>query len=261
MISIIFNYSRYVLLLCFFLTTFFYTNIQIYAGDLTVAVANSACNTIKKVGEIYSKNHGHKITYICKSSGRLAKGLRGEAISADIYISANRLWIDYMLKQDLVLKQDIISPWGNKLVVAVNKLSNLDINDLSELATDNVKTILIGDPGTAPFGRYAKETLKKTKLWEKVKHKIVTKKHITLLADALAIADASTVGILFFSNTTIQHRVGYSIDKSWHSAIRYYLAPLKNTSNLKHVSDYISFLQSPLSQEIFSDAGFDVKTD
>ena len=261
MLSKIFNYLRTVVFLYILSLSIFCITVQAQAGSLTVAVANSTCNTIKKVSEIYTKKYGHTLSFICKSSGRLAKGLKGKAISADIYLSANRSWMDYMMQHDLVLEQDIISPWGNKLVVAVNKLSELDINDLSELATDKVKTILIGDPGTAPFGRYAKETLKKIKLWGKIKHKIVTKKHITLLAEALAIADSTTIGILYFSNTTKQHRVSYSINKSWHSEIKYYLAPLKSTSNIKLVTDYINFLQSQVSQEIFSNAGFDVTID
>ncbi|MFK5892390.1 MAG: molybdate ABC transporter substrate-binding protein, partial [Pseudomonadota bacterium] len=228
------NHSIQNISFLFFLFVFtFYTGAQTHAGELTLAVANSACKTVKKVGKLYTQQHDLKINYICKSSGRLAKGLRGGAITADLYISANRTWMDYMLKYNLVLKQNISSPWGNKLVIAANKNSPLEINDLSELATDKVKAILIGDPSTAPFGRYAKEALQKTNLWGKVKTKIITKKHITLLADTLAVADGTTVGILFLSNTTNKHKILYSIEKSKHSPIRYYFSQLNSATNIK----------------------------
>jgi len=247
--------------LLFLIASFFYPGIQVYASELTVAVANSTCKTIKEVGVLYTQQHDIKINYICKSSGRLAKGLRGGAITADIYISANRTWMDYMLKHKLASKQNVISPWGNSLVIATNQTSNIEIKDLTALTDAQIKTILIGDPGTAPFGRYAKEALKSTKMWEQVKTKIVSKKHITLLANTLAKSDDSTIGILFLSNSTKEHKVVYYLNKSSHSPIHYYLAPFDKASNHSQLAHFIDFLKKPLSQKIFLEAGFNINTD
>ena len=254
------NYLQNICLLVLFILTFIYTDTKLYAGELTVAVANSTCKTIKKVGELYTQTHDIKIIYICKSSGRLAKGLQGGAISADIYLSANSSWMDYMFKHDLVLQHKVSSPWGNKLVIAANKDSDIKINELADLTTDKIKTIYIGDPGTAPFGRYAKEVFQKAKLWEKIKNKIATRKHITLLADTLAKSDNLTIGVLFLSNTSNQHRIVYAIDQSLHSAIRYYMAPLKKSINTEQATQFIRFLKSQISQQIFHSAGFVVNT-
>lgn len=230
----------------------------VQADELSLAVANSTCSAIKEVGKLFEQRSDTTINYICKSSGRLAKGLNGSTIKADIYVSANRKWMDYMIDNALVDSERVTSPWGNELVVASRKDSQLEISEWSELELDKVKTVLIGDPGTAPFGRYAKQSMQYTGIWEKVKNKIKTKKHITLLAEILAESDADTVGILFASNIDERHRKIYSVNESWHPPIRYYLAPIENAANNKKVLALLDFIQGSEAKKIFQDANFKV---
>jgi len=244
--------------LLFLYTLLIASPVASYANELSLAVANSTCSAIKQVGELFRQHNSVTINYICKSSGRLAKGLNGRSISADIYISANRKWMDYMIKNDMVEPEHVTSPWGNELVLATQKNSPLEIRDWEILTSDKVKKILIGDPGTAPFGRYAKEALQSTGMWNKIKHKIETKKHITLLAETLANADVNTVGILFASNTTAKHRKAYSVDSSWHSPIRYYMAPIKNTEKKPGLSALLNFIRGSKAQKIFRTENFKV---
>jgi len=229
-----------------------------YASELTLAVANSTCSTIKEVGKLFEQRNNTTINYICKSSGRLAKGLNGTTIKADAYISANRKWMDYMIDNGMIKEEYVTSPWGNELVVATQKNSQFEINEWSDIASDKVNSILIGDPGTAPFGRYAKETLQSTGMWEKVKSKIQTKKHITLLAETLADSDVNTIGILFASNITDKHRKIYSVNKSWHSPIHYYVAPVGDMARDSKVSSLLNFIQGNEAKKIFREAGFKV---
>jgi len=230
----------------------------LYASEINMAVANSTCSTIKEVGKLFQQHNDITIHYICKSSGRLAKALNGNSIAADIYISANREWMDYMIENRLVEEDHVTSPWGNELVLATRRDSQLQISKWEDLTSDKVKKILIGDPGTAPFGRYAKEALKATGIWEKIKHKIETKKHITLLAETLADSDVNTVGILFASNINANLRKVYTINNEWHSAIRYFIAPIKNTEKKEEVSALLDFIQRKKAQEIFRAAKFKV---
>lgn len=228
------------------------------ADTITVAVANSTCSAMQKVGNLFEQRSGHHLNYQCKSSGLLAKGLKGGAISADIYVSASKEWMDFMVGAGLVGSEHVVSPWGNGLVVAVAKGSPLELSAWTELATPKVKTILIGDPGTAPFGRYAKEAMQHTGIWEKAKSKIITKKHITLLADTLAAAEGATVGIMFSSNTTASHRILHRVDETWHTPIRYYTAPLKNAADKAIVAEFLRFMQGKEANAIFAVEGFEI---
>jgi molybdate transport system substrate-binding protein len=227
------------------------------AEELTLAVANSTCDAMKKVGRMYQQQQDDvALKYICKSSGRLAKGLHGKAIKADIYVSANRKWMDYMVATEEVSPEQIVQPWGNALVVATPLSTNITNFKWEDLASENIESILIGDPGTAPFGRYAKQALVSTDLWPRIRHKIRTKKNITLLAETLAEASPNTVGILFFSNVDNSLRVLQAVDPSWHPPINYYLAPLKTAQSNARVMSLLQFIQGDAARAVFVEEGF-----
>ena len=227
-----------------------------FSAEINLAAANSTCKAIRQIGDSYKQRTGININYICKSSGRLAKGLNGNTIQADAYISANKKWMDYMIKHGLMDASHVTSPWGNELVVAVPASSPIKMKSWQDLAGADIKTILLGDPGTAPFGRYAKEALQHTGLWNDVRIKVVTKKHITLLAETLANSGPNTVGILFKSNTTDKLRVLFPVDATWHSPIRYFMGPVGNAVENPVVMDLLTYMQEQESREIFRASGF-----
>ena len=232
---------------------------QVSADTLTLAVANSTCNVIKQIGALYARKSGSEITYICKSSGRLAKGIKGQAIKADVYLSANKEWMDIVIKSKLVDSTKVYSPWGNELVVAVPNTSSLNLSYWDEITDKKIKTVLIGDPGTAPFGRYAKQALQNSNTWNILKKRLLTKKHITLLADRLSKADSNTIGILFATNIDTRHKVLLHIDESLHNPIRYYIAPVSHSKNDKNAEKFIKFILEEESQQMFQLAGFKIK--
>ena len=228
------------------------------AGELTLALANSTCDAMENVEALYRTTHPVQFTNICKSSGLLAKGLNGGALSADIFVSADREWMDFATEHGLVAPARVSSPWGNTLVVAVPKNSPIQRFDWPDLASDKVTTILIGDPSNAPFGRHAKEALEASGLWDRVKDKIQTRKNIELLADSLATSSAGTVGILFKTNLTDKLRPLHNIKKNLHSPIRYYMAPLKASANHAEAAEFLKFMQSKAVRSLFEAEGFDV---
>jgi molybdate transport system substrate-binding protein len=225
------------------------------AGELTLALA---CDAMNKVGDLYRANHPVQFTYLCKSSGLLAKGLRGGALNADIFVSADREWMEFAVENGLVAADQITRPWNNTLVVAIPKNSPIQHLDWQDLASDKVTAILIGDPSTAPFGRHAKEALEAAGLWDRVKDKIQTRKNIELLADSLATSSPSTVGILFKTNLTDQLRQLHTVKRNLHSPIRYHMAPLNGSAGNPEVRAVLKFTQSKAVRDIFQAEGFDV---
>lgn len=251
----IFRHGLFISLSAFFVAMF---SPITQAGELKLALANSTCSAMEKVGEAYLVNHPVTLTYICKSSGLLAKGLRGGALNADIFVSADREWMDFAVENGLVSSEQVTSPWGNTLVVAIQKDSPIQHLEWHDLASDKITAILIGDPSTAPFGRYAKEALEASGLWDRVKNKIHTRKNIELLADSLGASNTSTVGILFKTNLTDQLRQLHTVKKNLHKPIRYYMAPLNVSASNVEVTAFLKFMQTKAVRGIFQAEGFDV---
>ena len=232
---------------------------QAQTHELRLALADSTCDAMKRVGEAFQASHPVTISYNCKSSGLLAKGMRGGAVSADIFVSADQEWMDQVVEGDLVERDQVTTPWSNALVVAVPKSSKLQIRTMQDLAGPAVSTILIGDPSTAPFGRRGKEALESAGLWDQIKTKVQTRKNISLLGESLAAAGNTTVGLLFRTNLNDQLREAMVISKTMHKPIRYYLAPLKSAAGKADVTAFLKFLQSRPAREIIAAARFDVE--
>lgn len=230
------------------------------AGEITLAVANSTCEAMTRAGNLYRETVDRSVHFIyhCKSSGLLAKGLQGGALHADVFVSADRDWMDFVVEHRLVARRTVTSPWGNALVVAAPRTAALQQLDWEALASDQVTRILIGDPSNAPFGRRAKEALEASGLWDRVKHKIETRKHVQLVAESLAEAESGTVGILFKSSLTEPLRPLHRVDKRLHRPIRYYLAPLAASASNADVQAFVKFLQGPAARRIFLAEGFEV---
>jgi len=230
----------------------------VHAADLTLALANSTCPVMNKVVDAYRARSSDRFTLVCKSSGLLAKGLHGGALHADIFLSADSEWMEFAVKQGLIAVDQVTSPWGNSLVVAVPKRSPIKRLDWEALASDRVDVLLIGDPSHAPFGRHAKEALEAAGLWGKVRHKIETRKNIELLGESLAAAGPSTVGILFGTNLTDSIRPLFTVKPGLHAPIRYTVAPLKASAGKAEVIAFLEFLYSKPARDIFRADGFSV---
>ncbi|MFP5505534.1 MAG: molybdate ABC transporter substrate-binding protein [Gammaproteobacteria bacterium] len=230
------------------------------AAELTLALANSTCPVMNKVIEAYRTRSNDRFTLICKSSGLLAKGLHGGALHADIFLSADREWMDFAMEKGLVAANRVTSPWSNVLIVAVPKASPIQRLDWNALATDRVGVLLIGDPSNAPFGRHAKEALEAAGLWDKVRHKIETRKNIELLGESLAAAGPSTVGILFRTNLSDRLRPLFTVNPALHAPIHYAVAPLKASAERPEVAAFLEFLHGKTARDIFRADGFSVNT-
>lgn len=230
----------------------------LHAAELTLALANSTCDVMEKAIAAYPERASTRFKVICKSSGLLAKGLHGGALHADIFLSADREWMDFAVEQGLVSANRVTSLWSNELVVAVPKTSPIRRLDWDALASDKIDHLLIGDPSHAPFGRHAKEALEASGLWDKVKHKIETRKNIELLGESLAAAGPSTAGITFRTNVTDPLRILFAVDPALHSPIRYAVAPLKASAGKPEVTAFLEFLHGRTARDIFRADGFSV---
>jgi len=221
-----------------------------------LAAANSTCNMVRALGEQFSRGRDISMEYICKSSGRLAKGMMGAAIKPDYYVSANRSWMDKVVDRGIIRSSAVSAPWSNRLVVAVPALSGVVLDGLEDLKGEAVASIMIGDPSTAPFGRYAKQALAASNVWGSVRDKITTRKHTTMLANNLAEAPVGAVGILFSTSITASLKMVLVIPESLHQPIRYYAAPVAGSALSDHALAFSQFLKSQEAITLADNRGF-----
>lgn len=226
------------------------------APEITVATANSVCPALKKAGDIFSRQQGVTIHYICKSSGALAKGLETSYISADYYISASQKWMDHLVARGLIAAETVKPLWDNKIIAAAANQSTLELQNWNDLATPKVTTIIVGDPSTTPLGRQFKNAMLSQGLWSQIRTKIVAQKHISSVQESLLAADNTTIGILFPTHLGNKFRKILDMPGEWHVPMRYYGGPLIESTNKDVTTLFNSFLKSNDANEVFHQQGY-----
>ncbi len=108
------------------------------------------------------------------ASSALAKQIESGA-PADIFISADLDWMDYVAKKDLVNEGTRANLLGNRivLVTAKDKVKQVDIKqgfDLSGLLGDG--RLAMGEVKSVPAGKYGKAALEKLGVWTSVESKV-----------------------------------------------------------------------------------------
>ncbi len=130
---------------------------------ISIFAAASMTDALEKVASAYERESACSVSTIFAASGTLARQIEAGA-PADLYLSANTEWMDWIQNTGLVRAQNRIDLLGNQLVIIVpasERSVQLDIRDkASVLAFLGEEKLAIGDPAAVPAGRYASAMLK-----------------------------------------------------------------------------------------------------
>ncbi|AGF77111.1 molybdenum ABC transporter, periplasmic molybdate-binding protein [Desulfocapsa sulfexigens DSM 10523] len=230
-------------------------------AELTLAIADSTCSTIKQVGKIFSRQTNIKLNYICQSSGLLVKGIIEEAILPDYFLSANKKWMNIVVEAGYVDSAAVTTNWGNQLVVTSfpSKTGDLQLQGLADLLTPSVEKVLIGDPEIAPYGAYAKQALVNADMWEKIQPKLKISPKISLSIRSLKKLSLTTpciVAFLYKTNISDKMQIHFAVPQNLYPRINYFSAPLIRSVQKTEMALFLDFIRGDKASSIFESAGF-----
>jgi len=179
---------RLILTMFAFITTFMFSNS--FAAELFISAAMGTRDLVSEIGNSFEKQTGNRVIFNFSSSGKLAKQIESGA-PADVYISASKFWMDYLVKKGVVNKESALPFARTKLVLVAPENSKVT-------SLEKAEKIAVGDK-LAPVGKYALETLKNLSLYEKVKERLVfapTVRQITIWV----ITGNADAGIIYYSD-------------------------------------------------------------
>ena len=101
-------------------------NISAKAESVTVYAAASLTNAINDLEKIYEKQNKVEVKTSYTGSSTLAKQIEAGA-PADIFISADTQWMDYLQNKKRVAANDRINLLGNRLVLITPKGQSLNV--------------------------------------------------------------------------------------------------------------------------------------
>jgi molybdate transport system substrate-binding protein len=199
-----------------------------------------------------------KIAY--GSSATLAKQIE-QGAPADIFISADRQWMDYLEEAKLLQAGTRKNRFGNRLVLiepagADTKLEIAKGFDLAGAAGDGKIAVCAID--SCPGGIYAKEALEWLSVFASVERNLAQTDNIRSALSFVSRGEAK-FGIVYATDAKSDPKVKVvgTFPESSHSPIIYPVALLANSAN-PDAAFFLAYLTSQAATKIFSDHGFDV---
>jgi molybdenum ABC transporter, periplasmic molybdate-binding protein len=229
---------------------------QVATKELMILAAASLTESLTEIQkDCAQKKPSIKLTLSFAGSGTLQKQIE-QGAPADLFISAGRTQMDALEQKDLLLKESRVDLLGNDLVLIVGK-DNKTITSVQDLTKSEVGEIVVCDPESAPAGRYAKESLTNNKLWDALESKRVLAKDVTQVLNYVETGNTDA-GFLYRSDAqgSTKVKVVAVLPASSHSPIVYPAAVIAATKNKQEAEDFLKYLQSSETQQIFVKYGF-----
>jgi molybdate transport system substrate-binding protein len=225
---------------------------------ITAFVAASMTDVVNDLNVIFARNTGIKVTPSYAASSALAKQIESGA-PADLFISADIPWMDYVQQRKLIRNDTRFNLAGNQLVLIAPKDSKIGLQkigkdfDLAALAGEG--RIATGDVKSVPVGRYAKEALEKLGAWDAAEKKFAMTENVRAALVLVARGEAA-LGIVYETDAKVEPGVkiiGHFPPDS-HPPIVY---PVALTATAKSEADqYVKLLRSATAQVILEKHGF-----
>ena len=137
------------------------------AAELNVAAAASLTDALQEIKAAYERSGGDTIVLNLGASSALARQIE-EGAPVDLFLSADEVHMDTLEKRGRVLAGTRRSVLSNTLVVVVPADSTLRIASPADLVNPRIRHLALAEPQSVPAGIYAREYLRRLKLWDQV---------------------------------------------------------------------------------------------
>lgn len=231
-----------------------------YGQDVIVFAAASLTNALDEAARLFERQGGAHAKISYAASSLLAKQIESGA-PADIFISADLDWMNYLERRHLIQAATRENLLGNRLVLIAAADSEVKAN--IELGF-NLSGILKGgrlamaDPDSVPAGKYGKAALEKLGAWASVQTAVAPAENVRA-ALALVSRREAPLGIVYATDATADPNVKVVavFPEDTHPPI-VYPAALTADSRNPNAGRLLEFLGSPAAKAIFEKYGFTV---
>ncbi len=226
-------------------------------APVTVFAAASLKNALDDVGAAYMAKTGEAVRFSYAASSALARQIE-QGAPADLFVSADSDWMDYVAKKDLIVassRRDLLSNHLALIAPADSKVALKIARGMDLAGALGGGRLAVAGPDV-PAGKYAKASLTALGVWDSVSGKLATADNVR--GALLFVARGETpLGIVYDTDARVEPKVrivGLFPDAS-HPKIVYPAALLAHGAN-PHAAAVLAFLGGPEASAIFSKYGF-----
>ena len=225
------------------------------AEDPVTIFAAASLNSA--LGELLPRARHPDVRLSFASSSTLAKQIEAGA-PADIYLSANGQWMDYLQQRALIDLTTRVNLLGNKLVfiAPTDRSIEIDVQSQFNLSDAFEGRIALGDPSHVPAGIYARQALKRLGWWNHLSDRLAPSADVRSALNYVARSECD-IGIVYATDAIILEEVQIiaPLPDSLHAPIRYPAAIVAGRDR-PAVRRIFEQIRSDSAQTLFSQHGF-----
>jgi molybdate transport system substrate-binding protein len=229
------------------------------AAAVTIFAAASLGDALTDVGKAYQAKTGILPAMSFAASSALARQIEASR-GADIFISADTDWMDYLDSRGLIAHDSRKNLLGNRLVLiapagAAVTLAIAPHFDL--LAALNGGRLAIADPDSVPAGKYARTALSSLGVWNSVVNHTVNAENVRVALSYVTRGEA-LLGIVYRTDALSDKgaKIVATFPQNTHAPIVYPAALTRDAR--PEARAFLDFLSAPQADAIFEKYGFTI---
>jgi molybdate transport system substrate-binding protein len=224
-------------------------------SGLGVVAAASLTESLQKVGAAWTAKGHPAVTFSFDSSSKVAKQVEA-GVPADVFVSADLEWMDYLDGKGFIEKPTRRNLLGNSLVAILPVASPLPVTAAADLARPEIQHLALAGENV-PAGKYARAALTSLGAWEGVKARVVSGDNVRTVLGWVATGEADA-GVVYATDAKVEPRVkvAFTFPATSYSPIVYPAAAVKGAPHAKDAADFVAYCASPDGMAVFLAAGF-----
>ncbi|MDP1751691.1 MAG: molybdate ABC transporter substrate-binding protein [Reyranella sp.] len=228
--------------------------------DVVILAAASLKNALDEASAAWAKETGKATKIAYAASSALAKQIEA-GIPADLFISADVPWMDYVAERKLIKPASRSDFLGNDIVLIAGKDSKVDLKIDKGFALGAALgggRLAMANIDAVPAGKYGKASLEALGVWPSVADRVAQAENVRMAMTLVSRGEAP-LGIVYRTDATADPnvRVVGAFPASSHSPIVYPMALLASSTN-PDAEAFVVFLKSAAARPFFEKQGFSV---
>lgn len=231
------------------------------AADVVVFAAASLKNVLDDINGDIQKATGKHAEISYAASSTLAKQIENAA-PADVFISADLKWMDYLDDKKLIVDSTRINLLGNALVLIAPKNSTAAVTIASNFPLASLLgadgKLAMADPAAVPAGIYGKAALTKLGVWDSVSGRVAAAENVRA-ALALVSRGEAPFGIVYKTDAAVDPNVKV-VATFPADSVPPIIYPMALTTSSKNpdAKAFAVYLRGPEARVAFEKGGFNV---
>lgn len=222
------------------------------AAEINLFAAASLKEVINELSDTYAARHpGVKVVRNFGASGLLARQIESGA-AADLFISANMEWIEYLKTKKQLGDAGSAAFAYNTLVFAGMPGTAASMADLPRLAR-----IAIGSPKSVPAGEYAMEAFTRAGIDKQVAGKLVMARDVR---ECLMYAERGEVdGALVYHTDALQAKrakILFTVPQELYRRVTYPMSLTVSGAGSRDAAAFFTYLQGNEARKVLARYGF-----